>query len=175
MELSEQEVIRRQSLEELQKLGIEPYPADLFEINVTSKDILENFPKDKNLFQDISIAGRIMTRRIMGNASFAEIQDSTGRIQLYFKRDDICPDEDKTIYNVFKKFLDIGDIIGVKGFVFTTQMGEVTIHVKEFKVLCKSLKPLPVVKEKDGVLYDAFTDPEQRYRQRRSVRSSVVA
>jgi len=167
MELSEQEVIRRQSLDELQKLGIEPYPADLFEINVTSKAILENFPKDNNLYQDISIAGRIMTRRIMGNASFAEIQDSTGRVQLYFKRDDICTGEDKTLYNtVFKRLLDIGDIIGVKGYVFTTQMGEITIHVKEFKILCKSLKPLPVVKEKDGVLYDAFTDPEQRYRQR---------
>ncbi len=167
MELSEQEIIRRQSLEELQKLGINPYPADLFEINVSAKDILANFPNDKNLYQDISIAGRIMTRRIMGNASFAEIQDPTGRIQLYFKRDDICQGEDKTMYNtVFKKLLDIGDIIGVNGFVFITQMGEITVHVKEFKVLCKSLKPLPVVKEKDGITYDAFTDPEQRYRQR---------
>jgi lysyl-tRNA synthetase, class II len=167
MELSEQEVIRRQSLLELQKLGIDPYPADLFDINVTAKDILEKFAGDNTLYQDISIAGRIMTRRIMGNASFAEIQDPTGRIQLYFKRDDICPDEDKTFYNtVFKKLTDIGDIIGVKGYVFTTQMGEITIHVKEFKILCKSLKPLPVVKEKDGVTYDPFTDPEQRYRQR---------
>jgi lysyl-tRNA synthetase class 2 len=167
MELSEQEVIRRQSLEELQKLGINAYPADLYEINVTAKNILVNFPNDNNLYQDISIAGRIMTRRIMGNASFAEIQDSTGRIQLYFKRDDICAGEDKTMYNtVFKKLLDIGDIIGVKGFAFTTQMGEITIHVKEFKLLSKSLKPLPIVKEKEGVVYDAFTDPEQRYRQR---------
>jgi len=167
MELSEQEIIRRQSLEELQKLGINAYPADFFEINVSSKDILGNFHNDKSLYQDISIAGRIMTRRIMGNASFAEIQDSTGRIQLYFKCDDICAGDDKAMYNtVFKKLLDIGDIIGVKGFVFTTQMGEITIHVKEFKLLCKSLKPLPIVKEKDGVMYDAFTDPEQRYRQR---------
>lgn len=167
MELSEQEVIRRQSLEELRKLGIDPYPADLYEINVNSKEILEKFPLDNSLYQDISIAGRIMTRRIMGNASFAEIQDAYGRIQLYFKRDDICAGEDKTLYNiVFKKLLDIGDIIGVKGYVFITQMGEVTIHVKEFRVLCKSLKPLPVVKEKDGVTYDAFTDPEMRYRQR---------
>jgi lysyl-tRNA synthetase class 2 len=167
MELSEQEVLRRQSLEELQKLGINPYPADLFEINVTAKEILENFPKDNAIYQDISIAGRIMTRRIMGNASFAEIQDPTGRVQLYLKRDDICTGEDTTLYNiVFKKLLDIGDIIGVRGFVFITQMGEITVHVKEFKLLCKSLKPLPVVKEKDGVTYDAFTDPEQRYRQR---------
>ncbi|NTW34288.1 MAG: lysine--tRNA ligase, partial [Bacteroidetes bacterium] len=167
MELSEQEVIRRKSLEELIKLGINPYPADEFPVNVTTEEILNNFPKDNSQYQNISIAGRIMTRRIMGNASFAEIQDVTGRIQMYFKRDDICAEEDKTLYNtVFKKLLDIGDIIGVKGFVFTTQMGEITIHVKEFKLLCKSLKPLPIVKEKEGVLYDAFTDPEQRYRQR---------
>ena len=167
MELSEQEVIRRQSLDEIKKIGVDPYPADLFEINAASAEILEKFPADNSLYQNISIAGRIMTRRIMGNASFAEIQDSTGRIQLYFKRDDLCEGEDKTVYNIlFKKLLDIGDIIGVKGFVFTTQMGETTIHVKEFKLLCKSLKPLPVVKEKDGVIYDAFTDPEQRYRQR---------
>lgn len=167
MELSEQEIIRRQSLEELQKLGINAYPADLYEINASAKDILTNFPNDNNLYQDISIAGRIMTRRIMGNASFAELQDVTGRIQLYFRRDDICEGDDKAMYNtVFKKLLDIGDIIGVKGFVFITQMGEITIHVKEFKLLCKSLKPLPIVKEKDGVMYDAFTDPEQRYRRR---------
>lgn len=167
MELSEQEVIRRKALEELQQLGINPYPAELFEVNVNTKEILEKFPADKTLFQDISIAGRIMTRRIMGNASFTELQDSTGRIQLYFKRDDICPSEDKTLYNtVFRKLLDIGDIIGVKGYVFTTQMGETTIHVKEFKMLSKSLRPLPIVKEKDGVTYDAFTDPEQRYRMR---------
>jgi lysyl-tRNA synthetase, class II len=167
MEHSEQEVIRRKALEELQQLGINPYPAELFEVNANTKEILEKFPADKTLYQDISIAGRIMTRRIMGNASFAEIQDASGRIQLYFKRDDICPGDDKTMYNtVFRKLLDIGDIIGVKGYVFTTQMGETTIHVKEFKVLSKSLRPLPIVKEKDGVTYDAFTDPEQRYRMR---------
>jgi len=167
MELSEQEIIRRQSLQELYKLGIDPYPSELYNINVTAQDIHTKFPADNSLYQDISIAGRIMTRRIMGNASFAEIQDATGRVQLYFKRDDICTGEDKTMYNVvFKKLLDIGDIIGIKGYVFTTQMGEITIHVKEYRILCKSLKPLPVVKEKDGVTYDAFTDPEQRYRQR---------
>lgn len=167
MELSEQEIIRRKALDELLQLGINPYPAELFEVNANTNEILEKFPADKNLFQDISIAGRIMSRRIMGNASFAELQDSTGRIQLYFKRDDICAGEDKTLYNtVFKKLLDIGDIIGVKGYVFTTQMGETTIHVKEFKILSKSLRPLPIVKEKDGVTYDAFTDPEQRYRMR---------
>ena len=167
MALSEQEIIRRQSLEELRKLGIEPYPAEKFEVNVTAKEILENFPKDESLYQEISIAGRIMQRRIMGAASFTEIQDSTGRIQLYFKRDEICPGEDKTMYNiVFKRLLDIGDIIGVKGYVFTTKMGEVTIHVKEFKVLSKSLKVLPIVKEKDDKVFDAFSDPELRYRQR---------
>lgn len=148
-------------------MGIEPYPAEKFEVNVTAKEILENFPKDESLYQDVSIAGRIMQRRIMGAASFTEIQDSTGRIQLYFKRDEICPGEDKTMYNtVFKRLLDIGDIIGVKGYVFTTKMGEVTIHVKEFKVLSKSLKVLPIVKEKDDKVFDAFSDPELRYRQR---------
>jgi lysyl-tRNA synthetase, class II len=166
-ELSEQEGIRRESLNEIIKAGINPYPADLYEINTGSEEILKNFPNDNTLYQDISIAGRIMQRRIMGAASFCEIQDSAGRIQLYVKRDDICPSEDKTLYNtIFKKHLDIGDIIGVKGFVFITQMGEVSIHVKELKLLCKSLKPLPVVKEKDGKVWDAFSDPEQRYRQR---------
>lgn len=167
MELSEQEILRRQSLDELNKLGINPYPAELYDINVTAKEIHENFPNDNSLYQDISIAGRIMQRRIMGAASFTEIQDATGKIQLYFKRDEICPGEDKTLYNiVFKRLLDIGDIIGVKGYVFTTQMGETTIHVKEFKLLSKSLKVLPVVKEKEDKVWDAFTDPEQRYRQR---------
>ncbi len=167
MELNEQEIVRRQALEELKKLGIDPYPADTFEVNVTAKDIQENFPGDNSLYQDVSIAGRIMQRRIMGAASFTEIQDSTGKIQLYFKRDEICPGEDKSLYNiVFKRFLDIGDIIGVKGYVFTTKMGETTIHVKEFKLLSKSLKVLPVVKEKEDQVWDAFTDPEQRYRQR---------
>lgn len=170
MQLSEQEIIRRQSMDELNKLGINPYPAELFEVNVTTQQIHDNYPKQE--FKDVSIAGRIMTRRVMGNASFAELQDETGRIQVYFRRDDICPTEDKTLYNiVFKKLLDIGDIIGVTGFVFTTQTGEVSIQVTSFKVLSKSLRPLPIVKEtKDeqgnSVLHDAFTDPEQRYRMR---------
>ncbi len=167
MELSEQEIIRRNYLQELISLGINPYPSETFEVNVKIKDILDNFPRDNSLYQDISIAGRIMNLRIMGAASFAEIQDSTGRIQLYLKRDEICPGEDKTLYNsVFKKLLDIGDIIGITGFVFTTHMGEITIHVREFRLLAKALRPLPIVKEKDGEVYDAFTDPEQRYRQR---------
>lgn len=166
-ELSEQELFRRQSLEELKKAGINPYPAELFEVNVKTKEILEKYPNDNTLFQNVSIAGRIMSRRIMGAASFVELQDSVGRIQLYIKRDDICKGEDKSFYNnVFKKMMDIGDIIGVKGYVFTTQMGEISIHVTDLKLLSKSLKPLPVVKEKDGVVYDAFSDPEQRYRQR---------
>ena len=167
IELSGQEIIRRNSLKELYNLGINPYPPDTFDVNVTTKDILENFPKDNTLYQDVTIAGRIMNRRIMGAASFSEIQDATGRIQLYLKRDEICPDEDKTHYNiVFKRLLDLGDIIGVKGYVFITQMGEITIHVKEYILLAKSLRPLPVVKEKDDKVFDAFTDPDQRYRQR---------
>ena len=167
-ELTEQEQIRRNSLAELQRLGINPYPAPLYEVNARSCDILEQFPKDPTRFQNVSLAGRIMSRRIMGAASFVELQDAYGRIQLYVKRDDICPDpEDKTMYNtVFKKLLDIGDIIGVKGFVFVTQMGETSVHVQELTVLSKSLRPLPIVKEKDGVVYDAFSDPEQRYRMR---------
>ncbi|MCF8230709.1 MAG: lysine--tRNA ligase [Bacteroidales bacterium] len=166
-ERSEQEIIRRKSLEELKKLGIEPYPAEGYEVNTTSQEIHENFQKDETSYQDVSIAGRIMTRRVMGAASFAEIQDEKGRIQVYFRRDDLCPGEDKTLYNtVYKKLLDIGDVIGVKGSVFKTKMGEITIHVKQFKVLSKSLKPLPIVKEKDGKVYDAFSDEEQRYRQR---------
>ena len=166
-ELSEQEIIRRESLEELKKLGIDPYPVESYEVNTDTKEILNKYPTDNTLFQNVQIAGRIMSRRIMGAASFAELQDSSGRIQIYFKRDDICPGEDKTMYNVvFKKLLDIGDIIGVKGYVFITQMGEITIHVKEFKLLSKCLRVLPVVKEKDNAVYDAFLDPEQRYRQR---------
>jgi lysyl-tRNA synthetase class 2 len=172
MQLSEQELIRRQSLQELIRLGINPYPAELFEVNVSAEDIHRNYPNQKLDYKDVSIAGRIMSRRIMGNASFAELQDETGRIQLYFRRDDLCPGEDKTLYNiVFKKLLDIGDILGVKGFVFTTQTGEISIHVTSFKLLAKALRPLPIVKEtKDEqgniVLHDAFTDPEQRYRMR---------
>ena len=166
-ELTEQEQIRRNSLAELKKLGINPYPAALYKVDAEAADILEHYPKDNSLFQDISIAGRIMSRRIMGAASFVELQDHTGRIQLYIKRDEICPDEDKTLYNtVFKRLLDIGDIIGVTGYVFVTQMGETSIHVKSLTVLSKSLRPLPIVKEKDGVVYDAFSDPELRYRQR---------
>jgi lysyl-tRNA synthetase, class II len=167
MSLSEQEQIRRQALEELRKLGINPYPAAEYKTDVFAEDILKNFDSEKNNFPDVCLAGRIMNRRIMGNASFAELMDSSGRIQLYFRRDDICPEEDKTMYNtVFKHLLDIGDIIGVKGFVFKTQMGETTVHVKSFTLLCKSIHPLPIVKEKDGIIYDAVTDPEMRYRQR---------
>ncbi|MGE0771109.1 MAG: lysine--tRNA ligase [Cyclobacteriaceae bacterium] len=172
MQLSEQEIVRRKALDDLIKLGIDPYPADLFEVNVSAADILENYPKRKIDYKDVSIAGRVMSRRIMGNASFAELQDESGRIQVYFRRDDICPGEDKTLYNtVFKKLVDIGDIIGIKGFVFTTQTGEISIHVTSFKILSKSLKPLPVVKESTDeqgniVLHDAFKDPEQRYRMR---------
>ena len=165
--LSEQEQVRRQSLAEMIKMGINPYPQEAYEINTSAAEILAKFPENPEMFKQVSIAGRIMSRRIMGAASFTELQDSTGRIQLYFKRDDICPDEDKSLYNiVFKRLLDIGDIIGVEGFVFTTQMGEITVHVTSLKVLSKSLRPLPIVKEKDGKIYDAFTDPEQRYRMR---------
>jgi lysyl-tRNA synthetase, class II len=174
-ELSEQEIIRRQALDELRKLGIDPYPAAMFPVNVTSAEIKE-FGKDntdtasapqKARFQDVSVAGRLMSKRIMGSASFAEIQDEKGRIQIYLKRDDLCPGEDKTWYNtVFKKLLDIGDFIGITGYVFITQTGEISIHAKEMTLLGKSLKPLPIVKEKDGVTYDAVTDPEFRYRQR---------
>lgn len=165
--LSEQEIIRRQSLEELYKLGINPYPAELYPINTNSALINEGFEKKPEEFKNVILAGRIMSRRIMGNASFAELQDSNGRIQVYIRRDDVCPGEDKTLYNsVFKKLLDVGDIIGVKGFVFKTQTGETSVHVQEFVVLTKSLRPLPSVKEKDGEVYDAFSDPEQRYRQR---------
>jgi lysyl-tRNA synthetase class 2 len=166
-ELSEQEQIRRQSLDELRNLGIDPYPAAEYKTNVFAREILDNFIPEKNNFPDVCLAGRIMSRRIMGNASFAELMDSSGRIQIYLRRDDICPGEDKTMYNaVFKRLLDIGDIIGVKGFVFKTQMGETTVHVKEFTILSKSLHPLPIVKEKDGILYDEVTDHEMRYRQR---------
>jgi lysyl-tRNA synthetase, class II len=165
--LSEQEQVRRASLEEIRKLGINPYPAALYPVNITTAEIHKRFDADQQEIHDVCVAGRIMSRRIMGNASFGEIMDSTGRIQIYIKRDDVCPGEDKTLYNtLFKKLLDIGDIIGIKGFVFKTQMGETTIHVKEFTLLSKSIRPLPIVKEKDGVVYDAVTDPEMRYRQR---------
>jgi lysyl-tRNA synthetase class 2 len=167
LELSEQEIIRRQSLKELRKLGINPYPAAKYEVNASSEEILSKFDPEKNNFQEVSIAGRIMGRRIMGSASFVELQDNKGKIQIYFKRDNICAGEDKTLYNtVFKKLLDIGDIIGVKGNVFVTKVGETSINVTEFTILSKSIRPLPIVKEKDGKVYDAFSDPEQRYRQR---------
>ncbi len=172
MHLSEQEIIRRKSLEEFAKLGINPYPADLFEVNASAREILENYERQKSDYRQISIAGRIMSRRIMGNASFAELQDETGRIQIYIKRDDLCTGDDKTLYNtVFKKLIDIGDIIGVKGYGFTTQTGEISIHVTSLTVLSKSLRPLPVVKETADdqgniTRHDAFTDPEQRYRMR---------
>ena len=165
--LSEQEIIRRNSLQKLRELGIDPYPAEEFKVNASTIEIREKYSEEEKNYQDVTLAGRLMGQRIMGKASFAEIQDHTGRVQLYINRDEICPGEDKTLYNeVFKKLLDIGDIIGVKGFAFTTQMGEKSVHVKELTVLCKSLRPLPVVKEKDGVTFDAFTDPEMRYRQR---------
>jgi lysyl-tRNA synthetase class 2 len=168
-QLSEIEALRRQSLDELYKAGVEPYPAEMFEINNHSAGILRVFeqsPDDSSLKQ-LSVAGRIMGVRDMGKASFVVMQDTTGRIQLYIKRDEICPGDDKSLYDhIFKKLLDIGDIIGVKGYAFKTKTGETSIHVNELKLLTKSLRPLPVVKEKDGEVYDAFTDPEQRYRQR---------
>ena len=167
IQLSEQEQIRRNSLAELRNLGIEPYPAAEYKTNAFAQTILDEFNPDAPNFTDVCVAGRLMSRRIMGNASFAELMDSSGRIQIYFKRDDICPDDDKTMYStVFKRLLDIGDIIGVKGHVFKTQMGEITIHAKEFTILSKSVRPLPIVKEKDGVMYDMVTDPETKYRQR---------
>ncbi|WP_158826335.1 lysine--tRNA ligase [Mucilaginibacter lacusdianchii] len=166
--LSEQEILRRESLQQLRALGINPYPAEAYPVNAWAQDIIQNFNTDPEKYKEVTLAGRIMTRRIMGNASFAEIQDTTGRIQVYIKRDEICPGEDKTLYNtVFKKLLDIGDYVGVKGYVFLTQTGEISIHVQELNILSKSLKPLPVVKrDDDGNIYDGFTDPELRYRQR---------
>ncbi|HMI05586.1 MAG TPA: lysine--tRNA ligase [Pedobacter sp.] len=166
--LSELELLRRNSLNQLRELGIDPYPAEAFDINANAADILANYDRDKTAYKNISIAGRIMSRRIMGSASFVELQDSTGRLQIYLKRDDLCPHEDKTLYNtVFKKLLDLGDFIGVKGYMFTTQTGEISLHVTDLKVLAKSLRPLPVVRrDEEGNIYDAFTDPELRYRQR---------
>ena len=164
--LSEQEIVRRESLQKLRDLGIDPYPAARFDVNSTSKKIKENYKESEEL--EVVIAGRLMSRRIMGKASFAELQDTDGRIQLYVNRDEICEGEDKTMYNtVFKKLLDIGDIIGVKGVVFTTKVGEISVKVKELIVLTKSLRPLPLPKvDADGTVHDAFTDPEKRYRQR---------
>lgn len=167
MELNEQQLQRRQALDKLRSLGIDPYPADVYPKDFSSVEISKEFDRNPDKFQQISFAGRMMRRRIMGKASFAELQDEQGTIQAYFNRDELCPEEDKTMYNdVFKKILDIGDIIGVKGFVFRTQTGELSIHVKELTVLSKSLNPLPMPKEVDGKVYDAFTNPEQRYRKR---------
>ncbi len=167
LELSEQEICRRNSLEQLRAMGIEPYPAAKFPVDAYSTEIKENFDDNAETPREVCIAGRMMSRRIMGKASFAELLDSRGRIQVYVTRDDICPSEDKELYNtVFKKLLDLGDFIGIKGFVFRTQTGEISIHAKELTVLAKSIKPLPIVKEKDGVTYDSFDDPELRYRQR---------
>ena len=166
LELSEQEICRRNSLEELRKMGINPYPAAAYPVNAYSTEIKEAFDEQAEP-REVCVAGRMMSRRVMGKASFAELLDSKGRIQVYVSRDDLCPDDDKTYYNtVFKKLLDLGDFIGVKGTVFRTQTGEISILAKEITVLAKSLKPLPVVKEKDGVTYDSFDDPELRYRQR---------
>ena len=165
-DLSEQEILRRKSLDEMRAMGIEPYPAAEYETNAFSKEIKDSFVDGAEPRQ-VSVAGRIMMRRIMGKASFVELQDSEGRIQLYISRDDICPEENKDLYNtVFKKLLDIGDFVGIKGYVFRTQMGEISVHAQQLTVLAKSLKPLPIVKYKDGVAYDAFEDPEMRYRQR---------
>lgn len=166
--LSEQEVIRREKREELKKLGINPYPAEEFRVNSNSADIKKNFDKRPQDYSQVRIAGRLMRRAVQGSASFAEIQDGHGRIQIYVRRDDVCEGDDTTYYNnVWKKLIDIGDHIGIHGYVFKTQVGEITIHVTEFKLLTKSLKPLPLPKtDKDGVVHDAFTDPEQRYRQR---------
>ena len=166
--LSEQEILRRKKLDDLRALGINAYPPEEFKITATAQDILENFEKSPDTYKQVTIAGRVMSFNVMGSASFAKLQDSTGRIQIYLKRDDICPGEDKTLYNtVFKKLLDLGDYIGVKGYAFTTQTGEVSVHVQEFTLLSKSLKPLPIVKrDEEGNIHDAFTDPELRYRQR---------
>ncbi len=166
LELSEQEIIRRQSLEELQKQGIEPYPAALYPVNAYSTDIKKEFDDDAER-RPVSIAGRIMSRRIMGKASFIELMDSKGRIRVYITRDDLCPGDDKELYNtVFKKLLDIGDFLGITGTVFRTKMGEISVHAETMTLLSKSLKPLPVVKTKEGEVYDKFSDPELRYRQR---------
>ncbi|MDY3783016.1 MAG: lysine--tRNA ligase [Candidatus Cryptobacteroides sp.] len=166
-ELSEQEIIRRESLAKLRELGIDPYPAALYPVNTNTAEIASGYDPEKGNFQEVCVAGRLMSRRIMGAASFGELQDESGRIQIYVKRDEICPSEDKTMYNtVWKKLLDIGDIVGIKGFAFITQTGQLSIHVRELTLLSKSLRVLPIVKEMDGQVFDAFTDPEMRYRQR---------
>ena len=167
LELSEQEIIRRNSLDEMRQRGIEPYPAAMWPVNAHADEIKANFSDEAEEKRGVVVAGRIMGRRIMGKAAFMEFQDSTGRIQIYLKRDELCPGDDKDLYNVvFKKILDIGDIVGVEGYVFRTQTGEISIHASNLVVLSKSLRPLPIVKVKDGVTYDAFDDPELRYRRR---------
>jgi lysyl-tRNA synthetase class 2 len=167
LELSEQEINRRNNLEQLRQMGINPYPAAAYPTDAFSTDIISQFDEQAAEPRQVCIAGRMMSRRVMGKASFMELQDSKGRIQVYVTRDDICPEEDKTLYNsVFKKLLDLGDFVGVKGFVFRTQTGEISVHAKELTLLSKSIKPLPVVKMKDGEVYDSFDDPELRYRQR---------
>ena len=169
MELSEQEVIRRNSLKQIEELGFNPFPAEEFKVNSHAADIKAQYTEEeKDKFTEVSLSGRLMMKRVMGKASFAELQDSSGRIQLYVSRDEICPEEDKTLYNtIFKKLLDIGDFIGITGFAFTTRTGEITIHVKSLVLLAKSLKPLPIVKkDAEGNVHDAFTNPELRYRNR---------
>ncbi len=167
LELNEQEIFRRESLQELRDMGIEPYPAALYDVNAYSTEIKESFDDEATPPRQVSIAGRIMSRRIMGKASFLELMDSKGRVQVYITRDDICPDENKDLYNtVLKRLLDIGDFIGITGYVFRTKMGEISVHAQSLTVLAKSLKPLPIVKTKDGVSYDTFSDPEMRHRQR---------
>ena len=166
-QLSEQEQLRRQSLAELRRMGIEPYPAARFDVTATAREIADNYDPEKGNYSEVRIAGRMMSRRIMGSASFFELQDHTGRIQVYIRRDDVCPEGDPALYNtVFKKLLDIGDFLGIEGFAFRTNTGELSVHCRKFTLLSKSLRPLPVVKEKEGQTFDAFTDPEVRYRQR---------
>jgi lysyl-tRNA synthetase class 2 len=166
--LSEQEQFRRQSLQSIRDLGIDPYPAALFPVNAYAKDIKNDFEQSPEKYQEVCLAGRLMSRRVMGKASFAELKDTTGRIQIYISRDEICPTENKDMYNtVFKKLLDIGDFIGVKGYVFKTQVGEISVHVTELILLAKALRPLPIVKkDEEGNIYDAFNDPEKRFRMR---------
>jgi lysyl-tRNA synthetase, class II len=168
MQLSEQEIIRRENLQKIIEAGINPFPADLYEVNANTQEVKQNFDESKGNYKEVSMAGRMMSVRVMGKASFAELQDSEGRIQIYIARDEICPGEDKSLYNdVFKKWLDLGDFIGIRGYAFKTQVGETTIHVTELKLLSKSLRPLPIVKtDAEGKVHDAFTDPEMRYRQR---------
>ena len=166
--LSEQELVRRENLHKIIEAGVDPYPSATFEVNTRTAEIKSNFKPGDTTYQEVSMAGRLMSKRIMGKGSFAELQDATGRIQLYISRDEICPDDDKSLYNdVFKKYMDLGDFIGVTGYPFYTQVGECSVHVTSLTLLSKSLKPLPVVKKDDeGNIYDAFNDPEQRYRQR---------